>query len=377
MRLAMTLMVRDEVDVVAAMLEHHRAQGIDVFIVTDNGSVDGTVEAIERFAQTAEVDLRHDPVHRKQQSATVTRMARDAHSQHGADWVINADADEFWVPTREAKLRERFATVPREIGTFQVPVVDLTGTPALNGTGFDRLIWRDLRPLEQLQLAGLHAHSTPNAVHIGDPEIVVSQGNHEVSRPAGKLPPEGPGIEVLHLPWRSWNQFAKKVENSGKAYEANPEMTPSPNHHGMRDYRRWSEGTLLSTYVARHPSAAELAAGRELGWFTEETRLSTSGLPAVPDQPLEDHENLLRQGRAVIAREWENTRQLEALNAELREFHRKLSEVEKALDSSEAEVASLRARRLVRIVDHLRHRSSRVFASSPRPVKHRPQDPGE
>ena len=85
MRIAMTLMVRDEADVIEAMLRHHAGQGVDVFVITDNGSTDGTVDISESFARDHDVDLRHDPVHRKQQSILVTGMARDAAIRHDAD----------------------------------------------------------------------------------------------------------------------------------------------------------------------------------------------------------------------------------------------------------------------------------------------------
>src|SRR5206468_4992274 len=61
MRLVVTLMVRDEVDIIAAMIEHHLAQGADLIIATDNGSVDGTTDVLQRYADQGVLELHHDP----------------------------------------------------------------------------------------------------------------------------------------------------------------------------------------------------------------------------------------------------------------------------------------------------------------------------
>ena len=42
-------------------------------------------------------------------------MARLAATEHGADWIINTDADEFWMP-RGVGLKETFASVPEPYG---------------------------------------------------------------------------------------------------------------------------------------------------------------------------------------------------------------------------------------------------------------------
>ena len=51
MKLAMTLIVRNEADIIEDNLRYHRAQGVDFFIVLDNGSTDGTVEILERTSE--------------------------------------------------------------------------------------------------------------------------------------------------------------------------------------------------------------------------------------------------------------------------------------------------------------------------------------
>ncbi|WP_271176242.1 glycosyltransferase family 2 protein [Leifsonia poae] len=329
----MTLMVRDEADVIGSMIEHSLAQGVDTLIVTDNGSLDGTVEILESFGDA--IDLRHDPVQRKQQFSVVTGMARDAATQYGADWVINADADEFWLPTAGgATLREVFELLPRELATFRVDVVDMTGAPAQRGTGLQRLVYRDTRPVERLNELGIHAHSTPDAVHVGSAEIEVAQGNHFVNLEQNGEVPNGLGVEVLHFPWRSWEQFEGKVAKAGQAYAANPELQPSPNHHGMREYYRWLAGALQAYYVIRHPDAEELAAGIRDGVFVEETRIASTVPSAVPDVPLSDDALIAgrRFGPVLAASEAQSIGELRAKDARIAELLRNVDEGKQRID---------------------------------------------
>lgn len=300
----MTVMVRDEADIIDAMLAHHLAQGVDKIIVTDNGSVDGTTQILQRYADAGTIDLRHDPVHRKQQSVTVTGMARDAATLYNADWVLNADADEFWLAQDPSlTLREALAQISPDLRSFIVPVIDMTGLPALEGSGLGRLCFRDERSNAQLNEVGLLAHSTHDCVHVGDPEVSVAQGNHYVNIASQGEPDPRFALEVRHFPWRSWEQFRRKVENSGRAYEANPELKPSPNHHGMRDYRSLQDGTLKARYISRSISPAQEKEAREgiSPDFVRDERIAALDLPTTADVPFtaeEDH-NERRIGRLL------------------------------------------------------------------------------
>lgn len=274
MRIIGTLMVRDEVDIVAAMIEHTLDQGVDTLIVTDNGSVDGTVEVLEAYASQGRVELHHDPVHRKQQGTVVTQMARRARTLHRADWVLNLDADEFLLPLNpDLRVRDALCGTPLHLNAFTVPVVNLIGPAAHRGSGVRRLLWRDHRPVAALEAIGINAHPTPTAVHRGESDVVVAQGNHFVSLRSNGQPDPEVAMEILHLPWRSWQQLERKVENAGRAYESNPDLRPSPRHHGMRDYRRHQEGRLWQAYLARTPRLAELEAAAERGDTVHDPRL--------------------------------------------------------------------------------------------------------
>ena len=342
MKLALTLMVRDEADIVSSMLDHHLAQGVDTIIVTDNGSIDGTTDILRDYETRGLIELRHDPRHLKQQSPVVTQMARDAATVHGADWVINADADEFFLPVdRSLTLHDAFEGIDPAIQAFLVPVTNLTGPGAVAGSGLQRLVYRDLRSDEQLAAAGLRAHPTADAVHIGDPEIDVIQGNHFVSLEGRGFPPAELAIEVLHLPWRSYEQFRHKVDVSGRAYESNPGLTPSPNHHGMRDYARLQAGALEDYYLLRHPSAAELEQGLADGVFTLETVLADHLASVVADVPFSP-EAAARHDRVAPALRDAEVR-LGRLGATTARQAEQLDEKEAQLDAATGRIAELEA----------------------------------
>ncbi len=324
MKFIVTLMVRDEVDIIAAFVEHHLAQGADLIIVTDNGSVDGTTEVLQRYADLGVLELHHDPVFRKQQHALVTGMARRAYTEHHADWVINADADEFFIACDPAlTLRTALEAIPTSLGAFTVPVTNMVGPPAMQGSGIDRLLWRDLRTADELHGVGIYAQPTADAIHRGDPEVVVAQGNHFVSVASNGRPDPAVDLEVLHLPWRSVRQYERRVVNTGRSYEANPDLRPSKNHHGMADYRRHLAGRLRYAFLVRLPLERDLAAGTAEGEFVYESRLRDElhglldrallpdllarCLDASGDEPIDpaEHEHDAHLGRLFVALELE------------------------------------------------------------------------
>ena len=129
MKLVMTLLVRDEEDVLAANIDYHRAMGVDFFICTDNKSEDSTPDIIKSYVDAGIAHYIYEGDDNYDQTRWVTRMARLAATDFAADWVINNDADEFWWP-REGDLKSTFASVPANYTTLVaerhdfVPVTD-------------------------------------------------------------------------------------------------------------------------------------------------------------------------------------------------------------------------------------------------------------
>lgn len=354
MTLGLTMMVRDEADIIATTLDYYVQQGVDHIVVTDNASIDGTTEILEEFASRGKIELWHDPEHRKNQAQAVTKMARYLASAHQVDWVINSDADEFLRPTQtDRTLASVFADMPTDMKSFSVPVVNMAGPLNEAGFSFDTAVWRDSRRPDQLRAVGLLAQPTHNAVHIGDIEVEVSQGNHYVSIASEGQPPAELALEVLHFPWRSWTQYAARVEATGRAYASNPHLTPSPNHHGMRDYQRLQSGILAYHFAARLPSPDTdpphldgFIRDDSLGRHIARSSLTfpPTARPATNDRFLE----LATVGRELIrmGNELADTRQaLDDANQALLESRQALEAASAATAAAEASLAEAEARR--------------------------------
>ena len=90
----MTLLVKNEEELLEKNLLFHKAMGVDAFIVTDNNSADGTYGIIEKYRRKGwVVDVIRETATGYEQKEWVDRMIWRAKTSFGADWVINADAE--------------------------------------------------------------------------------------------------------------------------------------------------------------------------------------------------------------------------------------------------------------------------------------------
>ena len=76
MKLVMTLLARDEADVVGANVDFHLNAGVDFVVATDNRSQDGTTDILEAYARGRQLHLIREEGEYLQQAEWVTRMAR-------------------------------------------------------------------------------------------------------------------------------------------------------------------------------------------------------------------------------------------------------------------------------------------------------------
>jgi hypothetical protein len=266
MRLVMTLLVRDEEDILEANLAFHRSQGVDHFIVTDNRSTDATPSILARWREQGIVTVIEERQDDYAQHAWVTRMARLAATGYGADWVINNDADEFWLSSC-GTLKEALASLP---DSARAASIERSNCPALEGPEpfWDRLVWRDTQSRNPLG-----GPLGPKVAHRGDPAIEIEQGNHFVRLRGVRVVPVGAPIDILHFPCRSWPQFERKIRLGGAAYARNTTL-PSFIGKTWRDlYQRLLAGSLREDYDTQNPLGSEHAAQVASGRLVRDERL--------------------------------------------------------------------------------------------------------
>src|SRR5436309_3003821 len=143
MRLVMTLLVRDEEELLPINLDYHLRQGVDFILVTDHSSTDATAEILDEYVARGVARVWRVGGDAHDQRKWVTRMARLAAIEHGADWVINNDADEFWWPLA-GTLPDMLALVPSRYGQLACPRHNFVPRP---GTGpfWERMVVREVR----------------------------------------------------------------------------------------------------------------------------------------------------------------------------------------------------------------------------------------
>lgn len=365
----MTLLVRDEDDIVEANLAYHLHRGVDFVIATDNGSRDGTRAILQRYADAGVLQLIDEPGDDYSQHRWVTRMARLAATEHGADWVIHNDADQFWWP-EEGSLKELLAAVPPEYGVLRAAKCNFMARRGVDDSAFfaDALYFREVLPERR---AGTTSTGRPVAIaiaHRGAPCVTVAQGNHSVDGIGLPALPPWAAITLWHFPERDYARFETKIVNGGGSYARNQELPSSAGRHWRDLYERYQAGALRDEYAALAWTDEALQAGLEEGRLVVDRRLQemlgrwraagdddryTFGRPQTsPLEEVQPPTDLVRSvERAIASHEIEKVRTTAA--KKVRAARREASELAARLEALEGsgeapQASSRRVRRTVR-----------------------------
>jgi hypothetical protein len=265
MKLVMTLLARDEADIVDAQIKFHLNAGVDFVIATDNLSQDGTSEILESYAKTGQLHLIREDGEYLQQAEWITRMGRLAATEFGADWVIHSDADEFWWP-RGDSLKDVLASIPSRYGIVRALLRHFVPRPDDGSSFAERMI---VRVSSSSPINDPRSLFRPNLkiIHRADVNVNVSIGAQRlIDSPLIPLRGWYP-IEFFHFPVRSLEQCARKYAHQ----QTGPGKTPSPYYDRVRGLI--DEGRLEEVYESLVVDDGALERGLDEGSLVIDTRL--------------------------------------------------------------------------------------------------------
>ena len=265
MKLVMTLLARDEADIVDEQIKFHLNAGVDFVIATDNLSQDGTTEILESYAKAGQLHLIREDGEYLQQAEWITRMGRLAATEFGADWVIHSDADEFWWP-RGDSLKEVLASIPSRYGIVRALLRHFVPRPEDGSSFAERMT---VRMSTSAPINDPRSLFRPNLkiIHRADPTVNVSIGAQRlIDSPFVPLRGWYP-IEFFHFPVRSLEQCERKYSHQ----QTGPGQTPSPYYDRVRSLIE--QGRLEEVYAPLVVDDEALEQGVEQGSLVVDTRL--------------------------------------------------------------------------------------------------------
>jgi Glycosyl transferase family 2 len=269
MKLVLTVLARDEADIIDAQVAFHLNAGVDFVIATDNASQDGTTEILESYVRQGCLHLIREPAEGLRQGEWVTRMARLAAREFGADWVVNSDADEFWWP-RGASLKDVLEAVPEEYGVVNAFWRSFVPRPD-DGAFFSERMTARLSSAAPINDPRSFYRPVTKIAHRADPDVVVGRGNHDLVRSDFRPLTTWHPLEVLHFPQRSRAQWARKVELQGDAFTKHIARTGTGYH--LTSYEALLQGRIDEQYDSMVIDDVALERGLEEGTLVTDTRL--------------------------------------------------------------------------------------------------------
>lgn len=228
------MLVKDEADILPHSLRHLATQVTHVYLI-DNMSTDSTPMIAANLAkELGNISIHQDTEVAYTQSAKLSHWAEVARKD-GARFVLSCDADEIWRAPNNAPLTAYLDLLDRNSGgdVFEATLHDHVVTSCDDQTGnfIQDTHWRRRDPLP-----------LPKVICRALPGLVIGMGNHDARYP-GRHIQRGTEITVCHFPYRSVDQFVRKVVNGAKAYEAAGSRVPtSAGGHWRAYYDAYQRG---------------------------------------------------------------------------------------------------------------------------------------
>lgn len=241
-KLIMCLLCKDEIDIIENNILFHKAMGVDAFIVTDNGSTDGTREILQKYYEAGIIlKIFDEPSGTFNQIDWCNRMINLAKNTYKADWIISSDADEFWY-TRALNLKQTI---------YQAHISNILLCPLYNYIPYQNKHYLDQPHFIQKTLLPFEAkkYNIKNTKYISEINTYkciikshdfqyIKEGNHD-AKVKNRRAIINSDIIIFHFAIRNYEHFENKVIKGGQALKNNP------NKQIGTHWRDWYENYYL------------------------------------------------------------------------------------------------------------------------------------
>ena len=238
-KIIMTILAKNEIDVIEENIKFHLKQGIDFIIATDHNSTDGTKEVFKKYQEKGVLHLIEEQNPDYEQAKFVDRMIKLAKEQYNADWVINADADEFWYSSHND-----FKKDIEKLKNYNIAIVPMFNIfPEAKSLEDDEKFYYNTRGILSEQNTSSFKYTSKCMLRTKDYESI-AQGNYNAKMHNKRAIVYG-DITIFHYGIRTYKQFENKVlkghialQNQGKEIGA----------HWREFYKAYEEGRLFEVY---------------------------------------------------------------------------------------------------------------------------------
>lgn len=252
-KLVMTLLVRDEEDILESNICFHLNQGVDYIVATDNGSVDGTIDILEKYFKKGVLNYSIKRDNTYEQAKWVSEMAFKSVNEYGAVHMFHCDADEFWTPVTGQNL-SRIAENITDISGVKLFNYLPPQNTKINGFDFSKFTHLVANPLpypkksNRLESSKILLYKYPMKIITSNKYTTVGYGNHCTDTVTNDELKVNENIVIHHFSIRNYDHFEKKVINGGVAYLNNPDKIKGLGWHWKRWYELYLDGKLKDEY---------------------------------------------------------------------------------------------------------------------------------
>lgn len=253
-KLIMTLVVKNEEDIVEQNIRFHCAMGADGFIVTSHNCTDNTNAILDNLKKEGLVlDVIYQTGEKHQLNVWVNQMIKLATKKYGATWMINADADEFYY-SKSLNLKQSIQKC--SAGIANVLWVDALFLFPDNRDNFLECPFFVTSPFTQFMAEQLNIYNIPKfkpfigsqgctkVIHKTSDHPKAQKGNHTIII-KNKVSIEAADIKLFHYHIKNYKGYENKVKRWKEAIKYKPE---GESEHLKKMISLYDKGDLYNDY---------------------------------------------------------------------------------------------------------------------------------